>query len=388
MFEGLAEAIEELTIPVDGDALAQVFALRDRLDAKLAAAVADFDRHELWDCEGATSVTAWLRDRAGLTGPRAHQIAAVARRLGSLPVTTAAWRSGELTGGQVEAIAATTGGPLVDVFAAQETELVPTLVGLSTADTARVMAHWKAHATADGTDPTEPARALHLSRTLDGTGALDATLSPEGYTVVRTALRLAETPDIDGDPARTPAQRRHDALVDVARWFLDHQHTRRAGRHRPHLNVIVDLDDLTAGRGGTTSDGTVLDGPTIARLLCDSALHRILMAGRSTILDYGTATRTTPVNLWNALVARDHGCRWPGCDRPSDWCEAHHVRWVAHGGQTCPDNEVLLCSRHHHKAHQPGWELKLLPDATLTITDPTGRTRTTRPPGTLRPLVA
>ena len=161
----------------------------------------------------------------------------------------------------------------------------------------------------------------------------------------------------------------------------------RGSRHRPHLNVIVDLDDLEHGRSGTTADGTVLDGPTIARLLCDSALHRLVMAGRSTILDYGTATRTTPVNLWNALVARDQGCRWPECDRPPDWCDAHHVTPFSQGGSTSLDNLVLECRRHHHIGHLPGWELKLLPDATLVVTDPTGRTRTTRPPGTLRPLV-
>ena len=112
------------------------------------------------------------------------------------------------------------------------------------------------------------------------------------------------------------------------------------------------------------------------------------MAGRSTILDYGTATRTTPVNLWNALVVRDGGCRWPGCDRPPEWCQAHHVRWASQGGPTRPDNEALLCTRHHHIAHLPGWHVRLDADATLHVTDPNSRTRTTRPPGTLLPLVA
>jgi hypothetical protein len=388
MFERLAAKIEEVSIPVDGAALVEAFALVDRLQAKLTEAVADFDRAMLWESEGATSLTAWLRDRAGLTARRAHQCAAMARRLAGLPVTAAAWRAGQLSGGQVEAITAVTGGALVEVFAGHEAEVVPTLVGLSTVDTGRVMAHWKAHATADGTEPDTPERGVHLSRTLDGTGALDGTLSPEGYAVVRTALRVAETPDDPTEPRRSWAQRRHDALVEVCRHFLDHQHTRRGGRHRPHLNVIVNLDDLVDGRGGMTADGTPLDGVTIARLACDSALHRVLTAGRSTILDYGTAVRTTPVNLYNALVVLDGGCRWPGCDRPADWCDAHHVRWVTNGGETRIDNEVLLCVRHHHRAHQPGWNLHVHPDATLTVTDLTGAPRTTRPPGTLWPLVA
>ena len=126
--------------------------------------------------------------------------------------------------------------------------------------------------------------------------------------------------------------------------------------------------------------GPALDGTTMSRLLCDCTLHRVLTKGRSAILDYGTATRTIPANLWNALVIRDEHCRFPGCDRKSSWCEGHHVRWVTHGGTTEIDNLVLVCSRHHHRLHQPDWQAKLLPDATLEVTDPNGMVRATSPP--------
>jgi hypothetical protein len=44
---------------------------------------------------------------------------------------------------------------------------------------------------------------------------------------------------------------------------------------------------------------------------------------------------------------------------------------------------------HKNDGSQPGWwHLQLDTDATLTVTSPTGRTRVTRPPGTLWPLVA
>jgi hypothetical protein len=114
--------------------------------------------------------------------------------------------------------------------------------------------------------------------------------------------------------------------------------------------------------------------------LCDSALHRVLTTGRSTILDYGTATRTIPAPLFNALVIRDRHCRFPGCDRPTHWCQGHHIRFWDHGGPTQLANLVLVCARHHHLLHRPGWHAKLLPDATLEITDPHGRHRTTSPP--------
>ncbi len=126
--------------------------------------------------------------------------------------------------------------------------------------------------------------------------------------------------------------------------------------------------------------GADLDRSTIEALLCDCALHRVVMKGRSAILDYGTSTRTIPATLWNALVVRDEACRFPGCDRPSSWCQGHHVVWVDKDGPTCIENLVLVCARHHKRLHQPGWHAELRPDATLVVTDPYGRIRTTAPP--------
>jgi hypothetical protein len=150
----------------------------------------------------------------------------------------------------------------------------------------------------------------------------------------------------------------------------------------PHLNLVLDIDRYRTLRttGAASVDGTHLDRTSTDRLLCDAAVHRVLSHGRSAILDYGTATRTIPAPLYNALIIRDNHCRFPGCDRPTAWCEGHHIRpWQA-GGPTQLANLVLLCSRHHHLLHAPGWDAKLLPNATLEVTDPTGRVHTTTPP--------
>jgi hypothetical protein len=132
---------------------------------------------------------------------------------------------------------------------------------------------------------------------------------------------------------------------------------------------------------GWLPDGTILDGVTVRRLACDAGVHRIVHAGRSMILDYGTTVRTVPANLWAAVVARDQHCRFPGCDRPAEWCEAHHVPAWQDGGPTSIDTVVLACSRHHHLIHTPGWANKLLPDASYHVTNPHGHTHTTHPPG-------
>ncbi|MGI8684501.1 MAG: DUF222 domain-containing protein [Acidimicrobiales bacterium] len=388
MFPALKEAVEQLSIPLDGPALQAVIALRDRLDATIAEAVGAFDAAALWDIDLATSMTAWLRSQAGMSRRDAAHLAGHAKRLRSLPVTAAAWQSGALSSGQVDAILAVVPDRHLKRFADHEAALVPTLAPLSVPELSGVMAEWraKADALADEGEGLEHRRSLHASKTLDGRLEVSGTFDAAGGDVVSTALRLASSDDVEGEPARTPAERRADALVDLCRNFLDNQRKKAGGRHRPHVNVVVDLDDLVAGRGGETIDGTPLDQVTLSQLLCDSALHRVLMAGRSTILDYGTATRTIPAPLWNALVIRDRHCRFGDCDRPPEWCEGHHVVHVENGGETNLENIVLGCSRHHHLIHMPGWHCKLAPDGKLEVTAPDGRHWITYPPGATPPL--
>jgi hypothetical protein len=58
MLEGLAAEIENLKVPLDGDGLAEAIALADRLQAKIAEAVADFDAAELYELDGASGTAA------------------------------------------------------------------------------------------------------------------------------------------------------------------------------------------------------------------------------------------------------------------------------------------------------------------------------------------
>ncbi|MCA1843242.1 MAG: HNH endonuclease [Actinobacteria bacterium] len=210
------------------------------------------------------------------------------------------------------------------------------------------------------------------------TGSFDA----EAGAVIAAAVGLATSPDAEGETRSAP-ERRADAFTDICRHYLDHRGASPQGRRRPHLNVVVDYATLTEGGPGQVVGGGVLDGSEIKALLCDCEVHRVITDGRSVILDYGTATRTVSAALFAALALRDQRCRHPGCDRPVEWCEAHHVIPVLAGGETCLANLVLKCSRHHHIGHKPGWSEKLEPDGTLVITDPRGRTYVSPPPGVL-----
>jgi hypothetical protein len=228
--------------------------------------------------------------------------------------------------------------------------------------------------------PPESAAEAMLVKTLDGRGYLKGTFDAEHTELLSTGLRLADSGDLD-EPL---AQRQGQALVDVFRFFLDHQTTKLGGRHRPHLNVVVDKDAFAEEQAGRTTSGVPLPGLVVRKVACDAAIHRVITDGLGSILDYGRSTRTIPPAVYTSLVLRDWGCRFPGCDRPAEWCEGHHIWHWEDGGPTNLGNLVLLCSKHHHVVHLKGWHIRLDPSGTVDVTDPSGRRRTSDPPGQAR----
>ena len=122
-----------------------------------------------------------------------------------------------LSSGQVEAIATNLDADTVGLFAVHESAIVPTLVDLSARDVATAMRAWRECATADRDPRPEPPQGLHLSRTLADRWRLDANLGAETGELLSTALRLAKTPEAEGDMTRSPATRRADALGDICR---------------------------------------------------------------------------------------------------------------------------------------------------------------------------
>ncbi|MGH9105169.1 MAG: DUF222 domain-containing protein [Acidimicrobiales bacterium] len=390
MVEQLARAVDSLVAPDDAEGFEQVLRIRDRLDAKVAEGLWSLDRSDGWRADGSLSLTAWLAWHGRISQKDAHREAVVARRLSRLPVTAAAWASGELSSGQVAAIVANVSAPHAGLFAGQEADLVPELAPLSVRETASVMGAWRLRAEAldERPEPAERPSELHLSETLEGRRELTGHFRPEDGAVIETALGAASAPPWDGTgdaaeggPPPSAAERRAEALVEICRQFLSRQGgPGSSARRRPQLNVVVDLEDLQGGGPGRLADGTPLSPGTVERLGCDCELHRVVMAGRSGVVDYGTSTRTAPPALWAALVVRDGHCRHPGCDRPPPWSEAHHVVHFKDGGPTRLDNLVLACARHHHLWHDQGWKLMLHPDASLDLVTPGGAMFTSKPP--------
>ncbi len=386
VLEQMSELVDALGTDLDGGELRAAIAVQDRLDARISLSVAAFETAGRYTGDGAVSMRGWLRQETGRDACTAGQMCSTGRKLRLLPVLAAAVLEGEITGGQLDVILAKVPRRHVPMFAEHEADVVPTLAALTVDQTRRAMDEWKR--LADAVDPGRLAgehdNQLHLSPTFEGRGELRGSFDPDTTAVIEAALRVADPKDYQ----RSLAERRADALAQICQHFVDHQQTRRGGRHRPHLNVAINLEDLEAGTGGRYLDTDQPVSPAgLGVLLCDSAFHRVLFSATSGILDYGRATRAWPVDLYNAIAVRDGGCRFGACDAPPSWCDVHHVDLWDHGGETSVTNGIMGCRRHHKMIHQPGYAVKLLPDGTVEFTHPTGRVETSHPRGTAGPTL-
>lgn len=124
--------------------------------------------------------------------------------------------------------------------------------------------------------------------------------------------------------------------------------------------MTIDWEALRTAVGTATLDRAhQLSAADVRRLACDCALIPAVLGTDSEPLDIGRATRTVPRAIRRALIARDRGCSFPGCDRPSQFCAAHHVCHWADGGSTSVGNCCLLCESHHQQVHLQGWDVTI-----------------------------
>jgi hypothetical protein len=122
------------------------------------------------------------------------------------------------------------------------------------------------------------------------------------------------------DP-RSPARRHADALIEMARQRLDAGDLPTQGGQRPHLAVTIRLSDLTGQSGAADLDttGGTLTAAAARRTACDANLIPLVLGANSEPLDVGRASYTVPAPMRRALIVRDKGCAFPGCDRPPNW---------------------------------------------------------------------
>ena len=371
------------------DALVALDGCRNRLDAACAHVAGVFDAQAMWAGDGARSSAGWIAAHAEAARGSAVRDVKLGRALTSMPGTDAALSSGSLGVAKARLLAdAAKHAPAA--FARDEALLVGNAQGLRVDAAKSMLEFWKARANPDDAGDAEQrrfeARAVFLSQTLDGMWRLDGMLPGELGEVLageldRRSRALYESDkavaDADGTPlARTAAQRRADALVELAL----HASVNEDGAtiNRPAVTAVIHVDQVTdpdtrpGDPVGRSEHGQPVTKATAQRLLCDCAMSRVVLDANSVPVDLGLTARLPSPAQRRALAARDGGCTFPGCDRHPGWTSAHHlVHWI-NDGPTDIENLTLLCTFHHHRVHEGGFKVRRMPDGTLEFRRPDG----------------
>lgn len=270
-----------------------------------------------------------------------------------------------------------------DVLRELQEDLAADIADLDAAQTALACGLWRQRADAlvDENEPKpEPSRSLTTMPTGDGHLLGKFTLDARGALEFDTAIRNAITWDGKNE-TRDLAERRGDALFDIVSFFNLNHEGDGTPRHHPHVSMSMHADTVDRPEARDDATGALIDTGCAGTLLCDCIIHSILRDADGTPLAFGRATYTVPRPLFKQIVARDGGCRFPGCDRPVRFTEAHHMHWWERHGPTDYDNLALMCSRHHHLIHRLDLRLEWVDGWDLRIVWPDGSSRTSRPRG-------
>jgi Domain of unknown function (DUF222) len=198
---------------------------------------------------------------------------------------------------------------------------------------------------------------------------------PESAAVVAAALDPLAKPlasTADGPDPRAPHQRYADALVELCRRQLESGELPTRGGEKPQLVLTISLDQMQERLGsGLLDTGERLSPETVRKLACDAQIIPALLGSDGQPVDLGRTSRTFTPAQRRALSLRDHGCAFPGCDRPPAWCDGHHIRFWADGGSTDLRNGVLLCCFHHTTVHHGDWVIRMAADGLPDFIPPT-----------------
>jgi len=207
----------------------------------------------------------------------------------------------------------------------------------------------------------------------DGTTTIKIRLPDASAERLRTYLHAWTNPRrADGSPGRTDAMSELPYAARLGHAFcalLEHLDPARLPVHggtATTVMVTIELDKLVAGLGvvSTGTDGRITAGEA-RRLACTANVVPVVLGGKSEILDVGRGKRLFTAAQRRALAVRDKRCRAEGCDMPADWSETHHLHPWSRGGDTDLANAVLLCSHHHHRAHDDRYLHDRLPNGDL-----------------------
>ena len=343
---------------------------------RMLVLVRDFDDRFGWKKWGYQNCAEWLSWRASISLSAAREKVRTAHALRALPAIAGAFAEGRLSYSKVRA--------LTRVAQLHDEDLL--LAYALNANVARVEERCRQIRNVLPNSAQQAQRASS-SRSLtawrdEGRGVMRFTVEvpvEDGELILRALDCAVASGEVatsldPGMPAESKGTawcaQQADAIVAVAKSYLDGGHGTESGATADHYQVVVHADATAVTKGGGRAD---LPIDSVKRLLCDCSVVDVAEDEDGNPLDVGRKHRTVSTALRRALYARDRGCTFPGCHRKR-YVDGHHLRHWVEGGETSTHNMTLLCTYHHRLLHEGGFSVAREAGGELRFVTADGRT--------------
>ena len=370
----LVGAIDEVvaadpSVLADCGAVEALYRQLDRLEAAVCRASACFDAGGEWRADGARTAGAWIATRRRMPMSSARRRVQLGRALRHLPAVEEAWLAGDIGVAQVALVADARSDATEDALARDEAMLVGQAGELQFRHFVRTLAYWTQLADPNGAEAAaakiHDSRRLHLSSSWKGQWYLDGIFDAIGGEILAQELKRIEKELFEadwaeakarvgdgvgvGDLGRTAAQRRADALVEMARRSAAVPEGARLPD--PLFSVVVDYE--TFQRTCELGRGSVVTPGSLVPWLDEASVQRVVFDGPSRVKNVGVRRRLFAGATRTSVQVRERECFHPYCDIPACECQVDHVVPWAEGGLTVDDNGRPACGFHNRERNRP-----------------------------------
>ncbi len=369
-FDALREAIDELIEagPVsDCEEMEALLRESGRLEFYLATSAGEFERWGAFALDGARTAAAWIATQGNLLRSEARRLVRRGRALDHLPAAKQAWREGEIGSAHVDGLERVRNSRTRCSHQDDEEMLVNQGRTLGPEDFGKALDYWEQLADPDGTEESAEERRNRRDVYLVKAGDLwlgKMTLDPIGGAIVANELdrlerelfeeewkdareRLGHDPAVS-DLARTPGQRRADALVEMAKRSATAPPDGLPPK--PLFSVVLDWPTLS-GRVCELAQGMALTPGSLIPWLDRADFERAVFEPPDRVQVSATARLFTGATR-RGIQLRDRECTHPYCDRPAIDCQVDHIQPFGLDGPTTQENGRLLCGYHNRLRNQ------------------------------------
>jgi hypothetical protein len=361
-------------------ALLRLSALSDQTEELRLRVLASAD--DVAEREGARDAAAWLAHHGRRDRDECRRRLRLARDLEKRPTVASALRAGAVNVAQAEVIVRAVQELPAEVgeeiraeaeeqLAIEAQEFGPRELRVLGRRVLEVVAPEVSHDLEARLLEQEEAKArkrtfLRTRRNGDGTTDIHLRVSDAARDRLLTYLHAFTAPRRQRESAPDDRRPYDQQMGEAFGAFLESVDPDRMPLHGGDATTVlvhIDLETLQSEHGVAFIGDQPISAGEARRLACTAGIIPVVLGGESQVLDLGRTRRLYSRPQRKALGVRQRTCRAEGCDIPAAWCEVHHGGnpW-SRGGKTDLADGDLLCSFHHHRAHDHRYRLERLAD--------------------------